>query len=279
MGGEFPDLTLFLGPQTRSGLALNLAVRNNRPAMIKAGLRAHPTRIASPALRALADQRRSVSERNETFAAMLEEAPAFHAALNMFAPSHKGFTGLELFPDSVFQLAALGDVAEYTRMRVIVTPDWLPDYFLAAASPPLETRVRGTGWEVLYELNWVDLVADICSVLPKADVLVLTPRGLALGLGPLGARLFGPGAVAVAPSFFLREALDVTGQAVLDRMEPGAPLSAEVAADLYASFAVRADREMCRERLGLDRQTLGLLATRFDEDMAEIAGMDRAEVV
>ena len=282
MGTPFPNLTLFLGPQTQAGLALNLAIRNNRPGLIKAGLLAQPTRIASPALRGLLDRKRPLAERNAGFAAFMDQVPAFYAALNIFPMTHKGLPRFQLFPDAPAQLDALSEVVGYSRLRVIVTPDQLPDFFLAAGSEVLERAVRETSWDVLYELSWVDIVADLRASLPKAEILVLTPRGMALGQGPLVDRLLGPGAGVVGPFHFLREALDVTGQAVLDRMDPDSQLTDEVAADLYASFALRADEAMCDERLGIDRVTRALLAQRFDEDMAEIieiAGADQVEVI
>lgn len=278
MGDPFPGLTLFFGPQSGHALAINLAVRNQRPAMIRAGLAAYPTRMASPALRALADPNRTLNERREAFRALSGEMPAFYSALNFLGSPNKGFRRSELFPDASVQLGLLAEVAGDTPFRVILAPDALPDLFLAIESETVSDQIRNTSWEQLFEVSWAELVAEILEALPATDVIVLTHVGVALGQSELAARLFGPAADVVEPRLFLREALNVTGQAVLDRIGEGAPTD-EVARDLYRSFARRVDEAACREALGMDRLTRKLLLQRFDEDLVEIAAMDRVEVL
>lgn len=278
MNGAHPQLTLFLGPQSRHGLALNLAVRDNRPALIRAGLAAFPTRMASPALRALADPNKTIDERRCAFEDLTADGPAFYSALNFLGAPHRGFQRAELFPEAEIQLGALAEVAADRPFRVILAPDTLPDLFLAVGSDELENRVRAASWEQLYEASWAELVENLLDALPCAGLLVLTNSGAATGGVALAECLFGPAADAVGPTVFLRETLNVTGQAVLDRMGAGTPTE-EVARDLYRSFADRADVETCRERLGIDRLTRKLLLQRYDEDIERIAALDRVEVL
>lgn len=278
MAGPFPRLTLFIGPQSGHGLAVNLAVRANRPAMMKAGLWAFPTRLASPALRSIADADSTLAERRAAFLALAEEGPSFYAALNFLGAPHHGFRKSELFPGAEAQIGCLAEVAEDLEFRFVLAPDALPDLFLAAGSDTLERRVSETPWEQLYEAGWTDLVDGLMDCFPYAELLVLTHSGTTLGGAPLAERLFGPGAEAVAAGAFLHAGLTPTGQAVLDRMGGAAPPEKQ-ARELYLSFADRADRETCRERLGIDRLTRRLLMQRFDEDLVRIAAMDRVEVI
>lgn len=278
MGDPFPRLSLFLGPQSGHALAINLAVRNQRPAMIRAGLAAYPTRLASPALRALADPNRTRDERREAFMALSGEKPAFYSALNFLGSPNKGFRSSDLFPEASVLLGHLAEVAGDTRFRVILAPDALPDLFLATESETVREQIRNTSWEHLFEVSWAELVAEIRVALPAADLVVLTHAGVALGGTVLAAHLFGPAADVVEPRLFLSESLNVTGQAVLDRMGEGMPTD-EVARDLYRSFARRVDQTACREALGMDRLTLKLMMQRFDEDLGEIAAMDCVEVL
>ncbi|MBT8417192.1 MAG: hypothetical protein KJO42_07100 [Silicimonas sp.] len=278
MPGPFPSLTLFIGPQSSHGLALNLVVRDNRPGMVKAGLAAMPTRLASPALRSIADPNRTLDERRATFAGFSDEAPAFFAALNFLGAPHKGFRQAELYPDAEVQLGLLAEVAGEARFRVVLSLDDLPNLFLATGSDVLEDRVRATPWEQLYAVSWAELVAGVLDCLPGAEVLVLTHAGVALGGATLVARLFGPAAGVLNGRDLLQAGLNLTGQAVLDRMGAATP-DAAAARELYRSFADRADAAVCRERLGMDRLTRKLMLQRFDEDMGAIAAMDRVEVI
>ena len=278
MTRPLPDLTLFIGPQSRHGLSVNLAVRDNRPAMISAGLASYPTRMASPALRALADPNGTLDDRRAAFAALTDEKPAFYSALNFLGAPHRGFRLSDLFPEAESQLGGLAEAAGDAAFRLVMAPDTLPDLFLAAGSDALEARVRETPWEQFYEVNWADLVIETQAALPGAEIIVLTHSGTALGGEALSEFLFGPAADAVDARVFLRGSLNVTGQAVLDRMGKGVPPD-EVARDLYRSFADRADKATCRERLGMDRLTWTLLLQRFDEDVERIAALDGVEVI
>lgn len=278
MSAQFPDLTVFIGPQSRHGLAVNLAVRDHRPAMIRAGLNAHPTRLASPALRSLVDPAKTLAERRASFDALAAEGPSFYSALNFLGAPQKGFRHSELFPEAESQLGGLAEVAGDRRFRLIIAPDALPELFLAANSDVLEERVRKTGWEHLYEIGWADLIVETHEALPGAEILVLTHPGTALGGDAFMRRLFGPAAGETNQRLFLRECLNETGKAVLDRMGEGAAPE-DLQHELYRSFADRADAALCHERLGMDRLTRKLLLQRFDEDIAFIATLDRVEVI
>lgn len=272
-----PDLTLFLGPQTQHGLAINSVVREYRAAMIGAGLAAHPTRIASPALRRVADPTDAPEARREAFRTLKGENAAFYSALNFLGDLPKSFRGPAIFPDAA--IATLGEAAAGADLRIVLTPDALPDVFVSAGSDALDSQVRATPWEVLFELSWAELAAGLRQAVPQAEMLVLTHGGVALGGADLQARLFGAAAKSLPPYSFLRSTLNTTGQAVLGRIDAEKGPEPRMAAELYGSFADRAGPQVCRERLGLDRLTVKLLKQRYDEDIAAIASMDRVEVI
>lgn len=278
MSGSFPDLTLFIGPGFSHGLAVHQVLRDNRKALFRAGLAAHPTRMASPALRAIADSNRTLDERREAFAGFSSSAPAFYAALNFLGSPYRGLRNADFFPDAEVQLGALAEVAGAARFRMVLALDSLPDLFMATELETLVERARATPWEQLYAASWADLLAGLLDCLPGAEVIVLTHAGLALGGEGLVERLFGPGAAVLNARDLLGQCLNVTGRAVLDRMGEAMPDEAS-ARELYQSFAARADAAACRERLGMDRLTRKLLMQRFDEDMARIAAMARVEVI
>jgi hypothetical protein len=234
--------------------------------------------VASPALRALADPNATLADRRSAFDALSDPKPAFYAAINFLGAPQRGLVGTQLFPEAASQLGALAEIAAEAAFRLVFAPDNLPDLFLAAGSGALEARVRETPWEQLYEIGWARLIADTHDAFPAAEIIVLTHSGTALGGEGLAHTLFGPAAEAVDPRLFLRASLNVTGQAVLDRMGAGMPPD-EVARDLYRSFADRADPALCRERLGMDRLTRNLLMQRYDEDIERIAALEGVEVI
>lgn len=278
MAGAVPSLTLFIGPASGHGLAVNQLVRDARPALVAAGLAAYPARLASPALRPIADPNRTLNERREAFADLSRGAPAFYAALDFLGAPRDGFRQSELFPDAEVHLGGLAEAAGPAPLRIVLAIDSLPDLFIATGSEAQDRRVRAAPWEQLYAVSWAELVAGMLECLPGAEVLVLTHRGAALGGAELMARLFGPGAEVLRAEGLLRACIGVTGQAVLDRMG-GAMPDAAAADELYGAFALRADEAQCRERLGLDRLTRKLLMQRYDEDLAAIRAMDRTEVI
>lgn len=278
MSVGFPWLTLFLGPASGHGTAINSAVRVHRAEMGVAGLKAYPKRAASPALRGLSDPNKTLDERREAYFAMADEGPAFYSALNFLDTSRQGFRQAELFDDAEIKFGALAEVAGQEALRIAIAIDNLPDLFIAARSDLADRLVREMGWENLYEASWAELIEDAVDALPGAEFLVLTHAGVAKGGVGLLERLFGPGAGVVDGRAILRDTLSVTGQAVLERMGEGTPPNG-VAEELYGSFADRADLETCKERLGIDRLTHKLLMHRYDEDLARIGALDRVEVI
>lgn len=274
---SLPQLTFILGPQTRVALALNALIRENRQHLASRGVTVVPSRRASPMLRRAIDDRPE-AERLAELDEGTKPRPAILSAINMFGPPHAGMMRNELFPDAEVKLSGLAKVANGARVVLAIDP--LPAFFLAAENTALEERVLQTPWEVLYEVSWFDLVREIVEVLPDADFLVLSGKGVGRNPSGLVDRILGDAAKDIPkPHTLLRNLISETGHAVLDRMlTRGAPEPATLA-DLYQSFALLPSTSEVQERLGIDRVTSVLLQQRFDEDIEKIASLPKVEVI
>ncbi len=274
---DLADLTILLGPQTTAGQALNTVIRESRHRLSDAGLSTFPTRLATPLLRRAMDDR-PYDDRMAEFAQSTERRPAFLSAVNFFGPLHAGLARNELFPDAEMALAGLAEVTPKARLLVAIDP--LPAFFLAAGADALETRVRDTPWEILYELSWSDLIGELTDMLPDAQILVLTTRRVGETHGKVLGRIFGDFARHIVPSTgLLRYLISETGRAVLDRLEgQGAP-EAHTLEEIYASFALSPDPRDVSEKLGIDKVTATLLDQRFEEDLTAIRALPRVEVL
>lgn len=277
---DLPALTLFLGPQTRLGLALNALVRVRRGMLEQAGVTAIPSRLATPAVRQALDAARPVGERREALNGPFDGKPRLLSAVNIFGPPRAAFSNGELFPDVEAALAGLAEVTGTTAPRIVLTLDRLANFILAANSAPLAARVKATPWEVLYELSWADLVAEIRVFLPDSEILVLTPHGAAVSSQIVLGALFGD-AAAVLPDAhaLLRASLNTTGHAVLDRMQAQDTGDPGILEELYTSFAETPDPAMIEAVLGIDKVTAALLDQRFEDDLRTIAALDRVRVI
>lgn len=273
---DVPKLTILIGPQTRMAFALNAHIRENRPYLTGKGMTVLPSRLASPLVRRALDAR-PLDERKAEFDKATENRPAFLAAINLLGPPHAGLVRGELFPDAEVSLAGLDPIVGDARIVLAIEP--LPAFFLAAPSDPLEDRVRKTSWEVLYELSWYELLAELVELLPEASFLVLTGARETLNVAELLRRLLGDESENVPlPHILLRHLISETGHAVLDRMvERGKP-DPETLSDLYQSFVLRPTLQDLRERLGIDKTTSILMDQRFEEDLERIATLPRVEV-
>ncbi|MEO1537198.1 MAG: hypothetical protein AAFR73_05660 [Pseudomonadota bacterium] len=273
---DLPALTIILGPQTRSSLALNAHLRENRQHFAGQGMVALPSRLASPMMRRAIDSR-PLEERLAEFRAATGKGPAVLSAINMFGPPQAGLAKGELFPDAELSLAGLEPIVG--SARVVLAMDPMPDFFLAAQSEALEQRVQQTPWEVLYELSWYELVAELVEFLPDASFLVLTGKSVMQDTRRLEATIFGAHVEnAPHPYTLIRHMISETGVAVLRRMlANGAPDDATLA-ELQTSFAVGATAQELRDRLGIDKVTGILLAQRFEEDIARISELPRVQV-
>ncbi|MGR3515352.1 MAG: hypothetical protein ACU0GG_21520 [Paracoccaceae bacterium] len=271
-----PDLTILLGPQTRLSLAVNAHLRENRQYLHTRGIRALPSRLASPMVRRALDDR-PLEERAAEFKAATEGRAAVLSAINMFGPPQAGLAKGELFPDAELTLAGLDPIIG--GARILLAIDVLPEFFIAAQSDALEDRVRKTPWEILYELSWYELVNELVALLPSAQFLILTDAGVGRDLKKLEATLLGEAAQNMPhPYTLLRHLINSTGTAVLDRMHAqGVPEEATLT-ELYRSFVAVAGPAQHRERLGLDKVTGILLQQRFEEDLEKIASLPRVEV-
>ena len=272
------DLTLILGPQSTGALHLNTFVRQAGGVLSKQGVRALPTRVSAPLLRRCIDTERPYRERKADFDREVSPRPAVLSALNLFGPPEAALARGAFFPNAEPVLGPVGKIIGHAQVVLVV--DTLPRLFLAPGSERLEARVRGTGWETLYELGWTDLARVITDKMKAASLLVLTPRGMALRSGEVLERLFCPGITSVCdPHWLFRQAISETGHAVLDRLlEQGTPDEATLK-EVYASFAIQPSLAEIEERLGIEKITATLLEQRFQEDLNAIAALPRTEVI
>lgn len=274
---SLPQLTIILGPQTRVAFALNALVRENRPFLASKNINALPSRLASPMLRRAIDERPE-DERLAELDESTRPRPAVLSAINMFGPPQAGIAQNELFPDAEVKFSGLAKAAKGALIVLCIDP--LPSFFLANENALLEERVRQTSWEVLFELSWFDLVREIVEVLPDADFLVVTGRGVGNNPSALIERILGGTSQDIPnPHALFRNLINETGHAVLDRMLEKATPEASTWADLYQSFALRPSKGETIERLGIDRLTGILLGQRFEEDLEQMKSLPRVEVL
>ena len=278
MPDTLPALTLFIGPSSQHGLALNAAVRASRPALAKKGVAAYPLRLAGQAIWAVCDRNRDIEDRQGEFDRILGEAPAFYCALGLLSLAKNLGSG-QLFPLVEQNIRNLAEVAGEADIRFVIAVDTLPDLFLSQNSAVLDARVIRSDWAVLYELSWLEPIRAIRQAFPNAGITVLTHAGAALNAEDMLRHLFGSYAHLLAPRPILQSALNTTGQAVLERMGSDVTPDEDVARELYQSFANRADADECRTRLGMERLTRKLLLQRFDEDLTVIAALDDVTVI
>lgn len=274
---EVPELTILLGPVTGVSTSLNWLVRKYSGALEDAGLVAYASRFASPMLRRHLNEK-PAEARALAFHEETAKRPAFLAALNFLGSPHTGLKAGEIFPNAEVSIAGLTAIA--ANARLVMTIDTLPAFFLAAGSDALETRVRRTRWEVLYELSWADLAREVKEAVPDCDLVVLTPDGAAVGGPHVLRQLFGNAADVFPDGYaLLRAQLAETGQAVLDRLIKGGEPSTEMLDDLLRSFAIRPTKDDLNNRLGLDKVTATLLDQRFAEDVEAICALPGTQVI
>lgn len=277
MTEDLPDLTLILGPQTYLSLALNAHLRENRHHLRAKGITVLPSRLATPMLRRAIDERPE-AERTKEFNAKSAPRPVILSAVSMLGQPQGGLAKGELFPDAEFALANLGPFVKQGRIVFAIDP--LPSFFLAYGSEALEERVRQTSWEVLYELNWHEFLAEMVDILPDATFLILTGKGFHRDPSGAANRVLG-GEMADLPQPYtmFRHMISETGHAVLDRMLTQGEPDMSVLADVHKSFAIQPTSRELQERLGIDRVTNILLEQRFEEDLEKIVDLPRVEVI
>ena len=272
------NLTLIVGPQTKGALALNAYVRNHAAALLKQGVTARPLRAASPVLWRSTNPERPLEDRRADFLSEIDAQPTVLCALNFFGAPDAALKKGALYPDPEETVAPLGQLAG--ACQVVLLVDSLPHLFLAPNAPRLETRVRATGWEALYDLTWLDMARAVTNLLPEARLTVLTPRGMALHSEALLQRFFAPaGALPGDPHWLLRQAISETGRAVLDRLTKDAVPDVATLEELYTSFAEKPGLDEIETRLGIEKITVTLLENRLAEDLDAIAALPRTEVI
>lgn len=270
---DAPRVTIHIGPQTALGRALNDCARLARKTPRTDGRLILPNRIANRMARHLLVSGDPLEDRQETFRASIENdgKPVYLSFLHALDAPQTAFQNKELYPDVEITLARLSALLGQADMQIVVTLDALHRFFLAAASEPLDARLRVTPWDVLYELSWAELMEEIRHAFPMHDILVLTPKAAALQSSGLLTRFFGAQFTAKSDArMLLRLALSAEGQNRLDRLEDVTETEAE---GLLAAFPVEPDPGELRQRLGIDSVTADLLDQRFEADMDLIEDM------
>ena len=136
------DLTLIIGPQTSLALDLNAIIRTRRSDLAAAGVRALPSRVASPFLRRCLDAYQPLEDRRTEFLGETYGTTVL-SAVNFLGPPQAGLHRREMFPDAEGALRGLVEIAE--GAKIVLIPDTLSQFFLAAGSEPLEAplpRIR-----------------------------------------------------------------------------------------------------------------------------------------
>lgn len=271
------NLTLLIGPQCRLALAINAIVRQQRAALLNAGTRAMPARLAQPLIRRNLDQGEPLDARREAFSEDTE-GPTFLSAVSFLGGPSSCLGERELLPEAEHWLAALGELSPSSH--IVLTIDRLPAFFMASGVAKLERRVRAAPWELLYELSWADLVDEILVALPDCRLSILTPELAAVRSPETLKLLFGDAAEALPdPYVLMRSMISETGQVVLDRvLAEGKPKIATLE-ELRTSFGLEPQIEEIHERLGIDKLTQVLLDQRFQEDLEAISKMAGVEVL
>lgn len=278
LGQMTSDLTLIFGPQSTGALHLNTFIRHAGSGLTKLGLRALPTRSASPLMRRLMDSERPFRERRADFDRETVPRPAVLAALNLFGPPDAAYAKRAFFPNFDATLGPIRKITGPSTVVLVVEP--LHHLFLASGSERLEARVRTAGWETLYELGWADLVRSVSDKMEGCTILVLTPRGMALRSREVLERLFGDQVSTITDPYWLfRQSVSETGGAVLDRMLGSGTPDAAMLEDMYTSFALSPSPDVVEQRLGIEKITAMLLEQRFAEDLDAIAGLPRTEII
>jgi len=272
------DLTLLFGPQSKGAMTLNDYVRRFTRPLAQHGMRAVPTRFASPLLRRCQNSELPIEDRKAEFDKATAQQPVFLAGVNVFGPAEAMLGEREFLPDVMPGIRQLGEIVGVCQVVMVIDP--LPHLFSAPVTQRLAARVRPIGWEALFEMGWVEVFSAISDAMPKADILVLTSKGMAVRTEEVLIRLFGNhGPPVEDPYWLLRQAVSDTGHAVLDRFLQDGSMTPETINDFYSSFAVKPDPKDIEARLGIEKITTTLMEQRFEEDLAAIEKLPRTEII
>ena len=275
-------LTLFIGPQTRLGHALNDCARFASKDSENQDVLILPNRVATRTIRhimmsgaPLEDQKAEYEERFGNGG-----HPVVLSMLHVLGGAQTAFQKGELFPDSEVTLARLSALVGGRDTRIVATLDTLHHFFLAADTGPLHERVRKSGWEVLYELKWSDLVQEVVAAFPSAQILVLTPKGAAMQSESLLMSFFGEPFVSAHDTLLLaRLCLGDDGVRQLDRLLEEDALTPEALEHLIESMPFAHKDSEVHEKLGIDRVTMDLLQQEFLSDLDVIERMPGVRVL
>ena len=272
------DLTIVVGPQTESAFALNSYVRKFAPLLKDAGVKALPVRASMSLISRVTYPSRPLAERIFDLQNDAELHPVTLCAINFFGPPESALKSGKFFPEPESFTRPLGEVAG--KARIILAVDALYKMFLAPGATRLEARVKVTGWEHLFDLGWLELARAVSVGFPEAELLVLTPEGLALRSEDVLARVFyRDKPVQGDPHWLLRQALTETGQSVLDRIFATSDPDEKILSEVYGAFRKEIPHSDIEARLGIEKITATLLDQRFREDLDAIAALPRVEII
>lgn len=272
------DLTLLFGPQSKGAMTLNDYVRRHAKPLAKHGVHAVPTRFASPLLRRCQNVELPFEDRKSEFDTATVHPKVVLSGVNVFGPAEAMITKGVFLPDVGPGLRQLGKIAGACRVVLVVDP--LPYVFSAPATEKISARVRPIGWEVLFEMGWSGVMSAVSDAMPKADILVLTSKGMAVRSAEVLSRLFGTEGPPVSdPHWLLRQAVSETGHAVLERLLEQGDITPDTLEKFYTSFVVKPTARDIEKRFGIEKITLTLMEQRFQEDLDAIAKMPRTEII
>ena len=269
---SLPDVTILIGPYTRLSLAVNATVRQGRSALNSAGVTVAPTRLASPAARALALGDAPPEQRLSTFRSSFgTDQPVFLAALNFLGAPTQSIARRELFSDMAALCLGLSAACEVTP-RLVLAVESLDQFFVSAGSDAVAGRVKTTPWEALYELSWADLASDILAAMPSVELCVIAPETAICRHDQLAGSLFGPGADAIDSGSWQSAHLSPEGQAAIVQLADTNP-SEQVLLELADKLGNGPSTEVLADKYGIDGLTQTLLRQRFEEDLARISDL------
>lgn len=244
--------TLFVGAPTRLGHALNDFVRLHGAVLRASGAETRPNRLVTRALRSAMGG----TDGGAALDAVLHvptDTRLFLSAIHALGRPSTALRKSELFPEAERMLGGAAKVLGSRIDRVVLAVEPVHYLFMTVGQDAVNERVRETRWEVLYDVSWADLAAEVVAGFPDAEVVVLTPFAVTDGAGPLLHLLFGSAGFALA----------------------GEPAGEGLLSAARTSY----EPDDIKDKIGIDHVTLDLLQQRFNEDMNAMADMGDVRVM
>ena len=235
--------TLFVGPPTRLGHAVNDFVRLNTTQLRETGIFAVSNKTAIHALRSAIGENPDGAEIDAVLTAAVGRQLFLSGLFALGRPATVLRDGA-FFPEAERMLNGIAGALEGRIERVVVAIEPVHHLLLSVGRDEVVLQTARTRWEALYEASWVELVDVIARHFQGRDLVVLTPLATRDGTAPVLHHLFGEAGFEMASE------------------SSGATL-AEEGRQKYKYIELM-------DKIGLDRVTCDLLDQRFDEDLKEI---------